>query len=202
MGSELHGVQMLVWDVPPAIECGARFSFKVGVDCSARCSTVGWPLIIRDAAGHVLASVAIGDTVWPGTALHYAEVELEAPPAEGLHEWGARLGAFAGSARHPETGVGFRVRTVPAPECVLRIVAIDGQTRAPIEGARVAAHPYRAVTNARGVAEIRLPKGAYRLFVSGRDYCPLRFDGTVESDATIDAELVPACGPSDAEIWS
>jgi hypothetical protein len=91
---------------------------------------------------------------------------------------------------------------VRAPQCVLRVVAIDAASRKPVRGARVVVHPYRAVTDEQGVAELRVPKGAYRLFVSGRDYFPFRSDGEVRADVTIEAELAADRGPSDAELWS
>ena len=47
-----------------------------------------------------------------------------------------------------------------------------------------------------------MPKGAYRLFVSGRDRFPFRSDGEIDSDVTIQAELDEDFGPSDAELWS
>jgi hypothetical protein len=71
-----------------------------------------------------------------------------------------------------------------------------------VRGARVVVHPYRAVTDAEGVAELRVPKGAYRLFVSGGDYFPFRSDGEIGADVTIRAELDVDRGPSDAELWS
>lgn len=202
-----HATHVVVWDAPAAIECGAPFKLKVGVKCAAQCCGAGWRVAIRDAAGRETASAAVGDVPWPGTdALYGAEVELRAPESEGLHAWEAQLEAIpaldAASARHAAARVGFRVRTVPPPECVVRVVAIDAASGARVRGARVVVHPYRAVTDAQGVAELRVPKGAYRLFVSGRDYFPFRSDGEVRADVTIEAELTVDRGPSDAEVWS
>ena len=47
---------------------------------------------------------------------------------------------------------------------------------------------YRAFTNERGVAEVKVPKGEYRLFVSGKNYFPFRSDSEVSTDMTIRAE--------------
>jgi hypothetical protein len=58
------------------------------------------------------------------------------------------------------------------------------------------------MTNAEGIAELRVPRGAYRLIVSGRDRFPFRSDGEVGADTTIRAELDVDLGPSDAELWS
>ena len=69
-------------------------------------------------------------------------------------------------------------------------------------GAKVVVHPYRAVTDERGVAEVRVPKGAYRLFVSGPNHIPFRQDSEITTDVTIRAELALDLGISDAEIWT
>ena len=107
-----------------------------------------------------------------------------------------------GNATHTAASAGFRVRAARVPECLLKVVAVDARSRAPVQGAKVVVHPYHALTNADGVAELRVPKGAYRLFVSGRDRFPFRSDGEIDADVTIQAELDEDFGPSDAELWS
>jgi hypothetical protein len=181
--------------------------FKVGVKCAAECGTVVRRVEIRDADGRRVASASIGDAPWPGTSgLYYAELEVCSPETVGLHAWEAYAapvaGETAGPAAHAAASVRFQVRVVPAPDCQLTVVALDARSRAPIEGANVVIHPYRALTDARGVAAIRVPKGAYRLFVSGRNHFPFRSDGEVNSDMTIRAELDVDLGPTDAELWS
>ena len=96
----------------------------------------------------------------------------------------------------------FGVRVVPAPDCRVTVVALDAESRTPVEGARVVAHPYRAVTDERGTAELQVPAGEYRLFVSGKGCVPFRFDGAVTADTTIRAELEQDRELSEADIWS
>ena len=96
----------------------------------------------------------------------------------------------------------FGVRVVSAPEWLVTVVAVDAENGAPVEGARVVAHPYRTVTDARGKAELRVPAGEYRLFVSGKGCIPFRFDGEVKGDTRIRAELEQDRELSDADIWS
>jgi hypothetical protein len=108
----------------------------------------------------------------------------------------------SGRVTHTAATASVSVRAVPHPECLLRVVAVDARSRMPSPGAKVVIHPYRALTNADGIAEFRVPKGAYRLFVSGRDRFPFRSDGEIRSDVTIQAELDEDLGPSDAELWS
>ena len=203
---ETHTTRVVVWDVPVVVEPGAAFRVKVGVKCAAECSSAGRLVEIRDAEGQVVASGSVGDVPWPGTtALHYAELELRAPSVEGLHAREALVVAAADDAReltHEVASAQFQIRAVRAPECRLKVIAVDARSHAPVPGAKVVVHPYHALTNAEGVAELRVPKGTYRLLVSGRDRFPFRSDGEIDSDVTIEAELDEDFGPSDAELWS
>lgn len=211
--------RVVVWDTPTAVERGRHFTVRVGVACSGRCRPDGWRVEVRDHAGERQQTAALGDDLWPGTdALYHTEVALAAPDAEGLYTWEAAVltgdtalpgDAVAGdagiavpAAGHTDGTARFGVRVVSAPACVVRVVALDAESRAPVEGARVVAHPYRAFTDQRGVAELRVAAGHYRLFVSGRGCVPFRFDGEVQADTTIRAELAPARELSDADIWS
>jgi hypothetical protein len=204
---DLHQSHVVVWDVPPAIECGTQFRVKVGVKCTTACRVRGWRAEVRDHDGNTVANAAVGDAVSPGTtALYYVELELRAPDHEGLHAWEVRVPAVdadsARAAAHAASTARFNVRAVPRPECLLKVAAIDAKSQTPVVGAKVVVHPYRAFTDAIGVAELRVPRGPYRLFVSGRNYVPFRSDGEVNTDLSIRAELDAALGPSDAELWS
>ena len=103
---------------------------------------------------------------------------------------------------HARGSARFGVRVVSRPEHVLTVVATDAESGSPLEGARVVAHPYRALTDERGVAEMRVPAGEYRVFVSGKGCAPFRFDGEVTTDTTIRAVLAQDRELSDADIWS
>ena len=130
-----------------------------------------------------------------------AETVGAAEPGDVAETDGA---AEPGGVADAQTGgrARFGVRVVSAPECRVTVVALDAESRAPVEGARVVAHPYRAVTDERGMAELHVPAGEYRLFVSGRGCIPFRFDGAVTADTTIRAELEQDRELSDADIWS
>ena len=201
-----HARSIVVWDVPSAVERGGTFSVKVGVKCSEGCVPDTWVFGIRDREGRVLASRRVGAEPWPGTAgLFYAAAELGAPATEGLYAWEAFAPAIdgdAGEIGHGEACASFNVRVVRPPECVLTIVARDKESGAPVRGAKVVAHPYRTMTDERGVAELRVPKGPFRLFVSGCDYFPARLDGEASDDASFTVELETDLGPTDAELWS
>jgi hypothetical protein len=204
---EPHATLIVVWDVPSAVECGAAFTLKVGVKCAEECGGASRRIEIRDEKGRAVASGVVGDMPLAGTsALHYAQIELEAPTTECLQAWEARaaevVDVTTGQCTHAAATANFRVRAVRQPECRLKVVAVDARSRAPIPGAKVVVHPYHALTNLDGVAELKVPKGAYRLFVSGRDRFPFRSFGEIDSDLTIQAELDEDFGPSDAELWS
>ena len=204
---EVHATRVVVWDVPAAIECGVPFRVKVGVKCAAECGAGPRHVEIRDEHGDAIGSGVVGDVPSPGTsALYFAEIELRAPKAEGVYAWEAAVAdvfdVATGNATHTAASARLQVRAAHAPECLLKVVAVDARSRAPVQGAKVVVHPYHALTNADGVAELRVPKGAYRLFVSGRDRFPFRSDGEIDADVTIQAELDEDFGPSDAELWS
>ena len=61
----------------------------------------------------------------------------------------------------------------------------------PLEGASVVMHPYRAVTDESGWAEMRVANGPYRLMVSQGNY--VAFGSSIEAtgETTVNAELDP-----------
>lgn len=202
-GIEPHSTHIVVWDAPSTIECGKKFSIKFGVKCSCECRPDDWVLEVRDHDGNKLANATLGDEVWPDTAaLYYTEVELTAPDSEGLHAWEAKFPATELAIPHSECVASFNVRVVATPDCVLTVEAIDRETQTPVEGARVVIHPYRAFTDEHGLAQVRIPKGEYRLFVSGKNYFPFRSDSEVNTDMTIRAELTLDQELSDADVYS
>ena len=75
------------------------------------------------------------------------------------------------------------------PEYVVTVETVDKASQTPLSGARVVMHPYRAVTDERGVAEVRVAKGAYKLFVSQTRYVTFGLPLEVTADMTARAEL-------------
>lgn len=198
-----HNTHIVVWDLPTAIECGSKFNVKFGVKCSNECRPDAWVLEVSDSDGNKLASATLSDEVWPDTsALYYTEVELTAPDSEGLHAWEVKFPATELAIPHSGCVASFNVRVVAAPDCVLTVEAIDRETQTPVEGARVVIHPYRAFTDEHGLAQVKVPKGKYRLFVSGKNYFPFRSDSEVKTDMTIRAELTLDQEFSDADAYS
>ena len=198
-----HATRVVVWDAPPTVERGKRFGIKLGVNCPFECRPKGWAVDVSDHEGKRQATLTLSDVPWPGTAtLYYAEVDLTAPDAEGLLSWEARAPGSGAEVPHAEGCARFGVRVVPPPECLVTVFAVDAERHTPVRGAKVVMHPYRAMTDERGVAEVRVPKGAYRLFVSGPNHVPFRRDGEMTTDVTIRAELALDLEISDADLWS
>jgi PEGA domain-containing protein len=187
---ERHTSDVLVWDVPSAIEAGERFRIKVGIKCSGECDLSNRAFEICDHEGTPTAAGTLCGERWPGTAgLYVAEVELEAPAVEGLYSWKARTAESDIDLPHAEGSVDFGVRVVRQSECLLTVAAIDTVGQTPLCGAHVVMHPYRAVTDARGVAPLRVAKGAYALFVSQTAYVTFAQRIDVTADTTVRAEL-------------
>jgi len=201
-----HTTNVVTWDIPPAIVVGERFRMKVGMKCSNECNLTNSDFAIYDHEGTRVATGTLSGDRWPGTTgLYVAEVELEAPAAEGLYTWSARgpstelgagpstgLGAGPGSdveIPHAEASSSFGVRVVSHPEYVVTVETVDKVDQTPLSGARVVMHPYKAVTDERGVAEMRVAKGAYKLFVSQTRYLTFGLPVEVDADMTARAEL-------------
>jgi hypothetical protein len=162
---------------------------KVGIKCSCECDLSYTLVEIHDHEGRVVGTAANGDR-WPGTsALHAAELEVDAPAEEGVYTWNARTAASETKLPHAEGVAGFGVRAVTRPECLVTVETIDKASQTPLSGARVVMHPYRAVTDERGIAEIRVAKGAYKLFVSQTKYVTFGVPLEVTADTTTRAEL-------------
>ena len=197
-----HDTSVVVWGAPPAIECREKFSIKIGVKCSSECKPDSWTVEVRDEDGEEQGTGTVAGEQWPGTsALYYTEIELSAPDTEGRHAWEAKVAVDDLAIPHTECISTFSVRVVPTPECLLTVEAIDKASRDPVEGARVVIHPYETLTDENGVAELRIPKGAYQLFVSGKKHFPFRIDGDIKKDVRISAELTLDLELSDADVW-
>ena len=209
-----HTTNVVVWDIPSAIVVGERFRIKVGMKCSNECNLANSEFGIYD---HGLEGSGIGDRGsaegsgirdqgskegrrvatgrlsgdrWPGTTgLYVAEVELEAPAAEGLYTWSVRSAESDVEIPHAEGSISFGVRVVSHPEYLVTVETVDKESQTPLSGARVVMHPYKAVTDERGIAEVRVAKGAYQLFVSQSRYLTFGLPVEVEADMTAKAEL-------------
>lgn len=198
-----HTLHAVVWDVPSAVEVGHRVRLRVGLRCSAGCCTAGWSFVLRDDQGRRVAEGTVGADPWPGTtALHHAEVEIDAPRTEGVHLWTLDGRAPDDAQPHAARLADLRLRTVPAARHTLQVRAVDARTGAPVPRAKVVAHPYRTVTDDQGLATLNLAEGDYTVFVSGKTYFAYRTQGRIEGDLSITAELILDREFSEADAWA
>jgi len=184
-----HTTSVVVWDTPSAVVVGERFRSKVGIKCSNECLLTNRDFGIYDHEGAQVATGRVPGDPWPGTGLYVAEVELEAPAGAGLYTWSVRCPGSDVGIPHAEGSISFGVRVVSHPEYMVTVETVDKVSQTPLSGARVVMHPYRAVTNERGVAEVRVAKGAYKLFVSQTSYITFGLPVEVTADMTARAEL-------------
>ena len=185
-----HAMSLVVWDVPATVVVGERFTVKVGIKCSTDCVLENTEFTIVDQEGATVATGTLGPP-WPGTsALYSTEIELRAPATEGLFKWEVRIPGSDVGMPHGEGAAAFSVRFVPAPDFNLTIEVFDIQKQTPINNAGVVMHPYRARTNAEGIARLSVQGGKYTIFVSGPKYIPMRTDVDVTEDMTSRVELM------------
>src|SRR5437773_2128832 len=106
----------------------------------------------------------LGD-VWPGTrALYFAEVEAQTPLTPGDYKWQVKTTGSGLGVPHAAGLFTFAVKVVSPPDHEVTVEAFDSQTQAPIKGAHVLLHPYRAFTNESGLAKVNVARGTYKLF--------------------------------------
>ena len=184
-----HTTNVVVWDIPSAVVVGERFRIKVGIKCSHDCHFTNRVFGIYDHEGTQVGTGTLSGDLWPGTTLHVTEVDLRAPAGEGLYTWSVKVAASDVGITHTESSNSFGVRVVSHAEYLVTVQAVDKDSQAPLMGARVAMHPYKAVTDERGVAEVRVAKGTYKLFVSQTRYFTFGLPVEVTADMTARAEL-------------
>ena len=66
---EPHATRIVVWDVPPAVECGAPFRVKVGVKCAAECGAAAAEGATRVLGASLYQVSPLEPRIFLGTAL-------------------------------------------------------------------------------------------------------------------------------------
>lgn len=198
-----HDLTLTVWDVPLAVERGARFRVQAGLRCSAGCDLSAQAITIGREGGADAVTTRTGHTPKAGTdAVYWTEIELDAPPDDGKAVWECAATAIGLAHPHAEAVAQIAVNVVPPAKHRIRVSVVDAETSAPIARAKVVAHPFRTFTDAEGRAELRLPPGRRRLFVSGPDHIPYQVEGDVTEDIEIIAALDRDRPMTEAEIWT
>ncbi len=198
-----HDLTLTVWNVPLAVERGARFRVQAGLRCSAGCDLSGQSITIGRDGGAAAITARTGHAPKAGTdAVYWTEIELDAPPDDGKSVWECAATAEGLAHPHAEATAGIAVNVVRPAKHRISVFVVDAETSAPIPRAKVVAHPFRTFTDAEGRAELRLPPGRRRLFVSGPDHIPYQVEGDVTEDIEITAALDRDRPMTEAEIWT
>jgi hypothetical protein len=198
--TKAHTANVTVWGLPSAIAAGERFGLTVGIKCSAGCLLAGRRFTVFDHEGAQVGAGNLLDDVWPGaSALYFAEVEAQAPPAIGNYKWQVESLRWDLGVPHAAGSFTFVVNVVSPPDYQVTVAAFDSETQTPIDGAQVLLHPYRSRTDETGVAKVKVVKGRYKLFVSGFNYIPNENIIDVTGDVTIRVGL--AVEPEEQEDY-
>jgi hypothetical protein len=188
--TQAHAASVNVWGVPSAVPVGESFSFKVGIKCSAGCKLAGRKVAVFDHAGAQVAEGHLREDAWPDTsALYFVELQAKAPRETGDYRWRVETPGSESGLPHAAGSSTFAVKVVAAADHEVTVQAFDAESGAPIRGAHVLLHPYRALTGDNGIAKVRIAKGTYKLFVSGFNYIAYEHVIDVVSNMAIRAEL-------------
>jgi hypothetical protein len=199
--TKAHPVYLNVWDLPACATPGERITFKVGVKCGAGCACSGHTVAVFDEDGNRIAMAETGDRPQEGTEAVYAALfEADAPERNGAFRWHASLLDREGDLPHAPASVPCPIRVVPEPEVTLTVEAIAEDTGEAVRGARVVMHPYRAQTDASGIARIEAARGVYSVVVSMSKYDPMskqiQLEGDIHERVTLVREA-PEFNPDD-----
>ena len=166
-----HETSLAVWDNPSPVVRGAKFDVKIGAKCTASCGLGERTVEIRDESGKLVGSGTLRDATWPGTmSLYWTSVPLKAPAKLGPHSWTVRFAPSELKLAHGAATSGFSFITVAIPEHSVSVKVVNKKTKTPIGGAQVRVGLYRTVTNEKGAAKLRVPKGTFELIVTRAGY--------------------------------
>jgi hypothetical protein len=195
-----HQASLAVWDIPTPVTVGARFCIKVGAKSSGDCSLAGMQVRVLDANGTEMGCGTLGDAPLAGTgALYFAQIELVAPAHDGQFSWTAAFAAEAAAMPHLGAATGFSFVVVKAAEHRLTVTVIEAGSAAPVEDVQIGLGPYRAATDANGLAQIETASGRYELAVWKAELEALPITLDIDKDACVTIELTPL--PKERTPW-
>lgn len=195
-----HQTSLAVWDIPTPVRAGARFRIKVGAKSSGDCALAGAKVRIHDASGAEAGRGILGDAPLAGTsALYFAEIELTAPAREGQFSWTAGFAAEEAAMPHLGASAAFSFVVVKAPRHRLAVRVVEAQSAAPVDDAQLGLGPYRAATDANGLAQIEAAAGRYELTVWKAEFEAPPVMLEIDKDAAVTVELTPL--PKELKPW-
>jgi hypothetical protein len=195
-----HGTSLAVWDIPSPVPVGERLRVKVGAKSTGECALAGAKVEIRDASGARLGCAALGDAPLPQTrALYFAEVELTAPAQAGMITLTAALAADGATLPHTGASTTFTLTAVAPPAHRLTVATIEAESRAPLEDVQIGCGPYRAATDAGGLAHLATAGGRYELAVWKPDFTADPITVEISHDMRVEVALTRL--PPERTAW-
>jgi hypothetical protein len=195
-----HQTSLAVWDIPTPVTVDARFRIKVGAKSSGNCALAGTEVRILDAGSTEAGRATLADAPLAGTdALYFAEIALVAPAHEGQFSWTAAFAAEGATMPHLGASTAFSFVVVEAPQHRLTVKVVEAESGAPVDEVQIGLGPYRAATDANGLAQIATAAGRYELAVWKADFeaPPITLD--IDKDASVTVELTPL--PKERTPW-
>ena len=188
---EPHRTSLAIWNVPSPIR-GTRFSVRVGVKCSSRCSLGGQRVELGADSGQWLADGLLEGKARPNSdGLYEAEVSLVAPAEAGVFFRRVRFEGSGLSLPHEPAEATFSFRAVPHPDCTVTVHVAPNARVGSIGGVEVRVGPYATQTDELGVARVEVARGAHRLSLWRIDIEPVHVELDVSEDAEVTLGVMP-----------
>ena len=189
-----HLPSLAVWDVASPVVAGRRATLKVGISCPSGCDLTGAAIDVYDETGTRVGGGHLGPAPWPATtSLHWVELDVAAPDAEGDHWW--TLHATAAEPSHEEVTAVVRFVASPPPEHHVTLEVIEKGSGVPLAGVELRLGRFRGATNEAGIAHVEVPGGTYEVCAWKIGYDLLSSTARVAGDTTIQLEVAVAPEP-------
>jgi hypothetical protein len=194
-----HTTSLAVWAVSSPVPIGGNFSVTVGAKSSGGCELKGARVEISDETGATVGHGTLGATPWPGTSgLYWAQIGLAAPRREGTFSWRAAFPVQELKLPHDASFAtfGFTAARTPEHRLTVKVTESEGAALADVQ---VTLGPYRAATDAAGVASLEIPAGQFGLAVwkSGFEGAPKTVE--IAGDVALQVEMTRI--PQEPEVW-
>ncbi|MSO30004.1 MAG: hypothetical protein EXQ48_03540 [Acidobacteria bacterium] len=205
---EEHTTSLASWDLASPVVAGRRATLKVGVACSSGCNLTGTRIDVYNETGTRVGGGRLGSQPWPATtALHWVELDVAAPDAEGDHAWSLQAttpldqarGALSDSRKaeppHVHAASTVRFVAVRTPEHRVTIEVIEKGSGVPLTRVELRVGRFRAATTDGGIAHVEVPGGTYEVCAWKIGYDLLSSTVHVSGDTTIHLEVEVAPAP-------
>ena len=164
--TEAHTTSLVIWDLPSPVVIGEPFMAKIGARCAEGCDLKGRRIEIYDRSGDRLTTAEFGEGFWAGSdALHWIEVELVAPVAEGVVCWSVGFSAADLELPHEEASSKFSFAVTKPPEHRLTVEVVETGSSVPVPNAEVSLGAYRSSTGESGRSIVSVAGGRYELLI-------------------------------------